>query len=103
MTCSSCNDHGVFRIAYHDGSQADFALCLCQAGQLMRLATNNGAPVTPQWEVWAFRQGIPLERVAPMEDLLTDEEMAARSVQPAVPMVGLDAVAAAARARSTNR
>jgi hypothetical protein len=78
MTCPSCNDAGVFRIAYHDGSPADFALCLCKAGERMRVATNNGRPVTPQWQVWAFKQGIPLEHVAPMEDLLTDDELAAR-------------------------
>jgi hypothetical protein len=76
MMCPSCNDVGVFRVAYHDGSPADFALCLCAAGERMRITTNNGKPTTPQWEVWAFAHGVPLEHVAPMEDLLTDEELA---------------------------
>lgn len=102
MNCPSCNDQGVFRVAYTDdnGAVPDFALCLCKAGELMRVATNNGKPVTPQWQVWAFTQGIPLEHVAPMEDLLTDDEMAARGFRELTPTTALDAVAAAARARS---
>lgn len=100
MTCRSCNDHGVFRVSYHDGSPSEFALCLCKEGEVMRRATNNGKAVTPHWQVWAFTQGIPLEHVAPMEDLLTDEEMAARGFRELTPETALDAVAAAARARS---
>lgn len=103
MSCPSCADAGVFRVAYHDGSPAEFALCLCPAGERMRCATNNGRPVTPQWQVWAFRQGVPLEHVAPMEALLTDEEMAARGFSEVPPASAIDAVAAAARARSAKR
>ena len=102
MTCPSCNDHGVFRVAYTDdnGAVPDFALCLCKAGERMRCATNNGKPVTPQWQVWAFTQGIPLEHVAPMEDLLTPGEMTERGFTELQPAQAIDAIAAAARARS---
>lgn len=106
MTCPSCNDHGVFRVHYYDDhgptdDPPDFALCLCKAGERMRLATNNGKPVTPQWQVWAFRQGIPLEHVAPMEDVLTPEEMAARGFTEITAAAdALSAIAQAAKARS---
>lgn len=99
MTCSSCADRGVFRVGYHDGEPSDFALCLCKAGEQMRCATNNGRPVTPQWQVWAFRQGIPIEHVLPMEDLLDAEEMAARGFHELPAATAIDAIAAAARAR----
>lgn len=100
MNCPSCNDRGVFRINYHDGSPADFAICLCKAGEQMRCATNNGKTVTPQWQVWAFQQGIPIEHVAPMEDLLDADEMAARGFTELPAATAIDAIAAAARARS---
>jgi hypothetical protein len=100
MNCPSCNDRGIFRVAYHDGSPADFAICLCKAGERMRIATNNGKPVTPQWQVWAFTQGIPLEHVCPMEDVLTADEMAARGFTELTAGDALSAIAAAAKARS---
>lgn len=104
MTCPSCNGVGVFRVAYKDGSPSDFALCLCKVGEVMRCATNNGKPVTPQWQVWAFRNGIPIEHVAPMEDLLTADEMAARGFKELTTQAdALSAIAAAAKARSTRR
>lgn len=103
MNCPSCQDAGIFRVAYHDGSPADFALCLCKAGELMRCCMNNGKPVTPQWALWAFRAGIPLEHVAPMEDLLTPEEMAARGFTELTSAAdALSVIAAAAKARGTR-
>ncbi len=103
MTCASCNDRGVFRVAYHDGSPSEYALCLCAAGEAMRRAKNNGKPVTPLWQVWAHQAGIPLDRIAPMEALLTDEELAARGFTELEPVEAIDAIAAAARARSPKR
>ncbi len=100
MTCPSCNDKGVFKISYHDGAVPDYALCLCAAGERMRKADNCGKPCAAQWEVWAHQQGIDPARVAPMEDLLTDEEMAARGfTELKTPDVALGAIAAAARVR----
>jgi hypothetical protein len=104
MTCASCVDLGVFKVAYRDGSPTDFALCLCRAGEAMRRATNNGRMVAPQWHVWAFRQGIPLDRIAPMEDVLTNDEMAARGfTELSTKAAVLDAVAEAARQRGKRR
>jgi hypothetical protein len=100
MTCPSCDGHGVFRIGYTDGSASDYAICLCDAGERMRIAKNHGIPVTPHWQIWAHRQGIALEQVAPMEDLLTDEELAARGFTAVEAPQAIDAIAAAARSRS---
>ena len=67
----------------------------------MRCAVNNGKPCAPRWELWAARHGVDRERVCPMEDLLTDQEMAERGftadpeLKPA-----FDAIAAAAKARA---
>lgn len=104
MTCPSCADHGVFKVCYFEdnGADPDFALCLCPAGERMRKATNNGKPCTPQWQVWAHRNNVPLERVAPMEDLLDAGEMAERGFAEA-PAPALDAIAAAARSRGLRR
>jgi len=78
MTCPSCADHGVFKVCYHEGDPTDYALCLCRAGEQMRCAKNNGKPCTPHWQIWAHVHGIDPERVMPMEDLLTPDELAAR-------------------------
>jgi hypothetical protein len=100
VICPSCAGHGVFRLRYTDGSPDEYALCLCPAGEQMRLAKNNGRPVPPQWTVWAHQQGIDVARVAPMEVLLSDAEMAARGFAEVAPEQAIDAIAAAARARS---
>ena len=104
MTCPSCNGHGLFKVCYHEGDPTDYALCLCKAGEAMRCARNNGKPVTPQWQVWAHRQGIDPARVAPMEDLLTAEELAARGFTElgADDRHTLEAIASAAKARSAR-
>lgn len=104
MTCTACGDRGIFRVSYHDGSPDDYAICLCAAGERMRIAKNNGRSVTPQWAVWAHQAGIDPARVAPMEDLLTDEELAARGfTELRQPAQAIDAIAAAARARGMKR
>jgi len=100
MTCPCCADRGVFKVCYHDGESTDYALCLCPSGEQMRRANNCGKPCTPHWQVWAHQQGIDLERVAPMEDLLTDEEMAARGFHNITSEpTSIEAIAAAARHR----
>ncbi len=98
--CPSCNGFGAFAVRYHDGSPADYALCLCAAGETMRRENNNGKVTTPYWFAWASIMGIDPEHVAPMEDLLTAEEMAARGFTELPASTAIDAVAAAARARS---
>lgn len=104
MTCPSCNNRGVFKVAYHDGSPVEFAVCLCQAGEAFRRTENNGKAHVPAYQVWAIRYGIDPAHVAPMEELLTDEELAARgfgSVEVSA-STAIDAIAAAARARSRH-
>lgn len=107
MTCPSCNGRGVFRVAYRDGSPVDFAICLCAAGEPFRVTENNGTQHVPHYQIWAIRSGIHPDHVAPMEVVLTDEELAARGFPP---MTGqqvtdavVDAIAAAARKRSQKR
>lgn len=101
LTCSSCNDLGLFRVGYHDGSPTHYLLCLCRVGESLRRATNHGKPVTPLWQVWASRHGIPVEQIAPMEDVLTDAELAERGfTELTSPADALSAIAAAAKARS---
>ena len=105
MTCPSCADHGIFRVNYHEdkGADPDFALCLCKAGERVRATTNNGKATHPLWHIWAHQHGVPFDRVAPMEDLLTPEEMAERGFSELSPASSLDAIAAAAKARKAKR
>jgi hypothetical protein len=100
MTCPSCDGKGIFRIAYHDGSAPDFAVCLCEAGAPFHVTENNGKAHVPHYHVWAIRQGIDPAHVAPMEVLLTDEELAARGFAEVSAATAIDAIAAAARNRS---
>jgi hypothetical protein len=58
---------------YEDGD--DYAICLCPVGERWRIATNNGKPCLPFWKIWAHEQGIPFEKVRPIEDVLTPEEL----------------------------
>lgn len=99
MTCAVCADHGVFKIAYRDGSDTDYAICLCPVGEQWRRATNNGKPCTPQWQIWAHRQGISLDRVHPIEDVLTDEELGERGFKALTAESSMEAIAQAARSR----
>lgn len=100
MTCYSCNDKGVFKVCYHEGDPTDFAVCLCRAGEQFRVTENNGKAHVPHYQVWAIKHGIDLERVAPMEVLFTDEELAERGFAEVSPAASIDAIAAAARNRS---
>jgi hypothetical protein len=103
MTCPSCNGQGVFRIAYLDDSPADFAVCLCGAGEPFRVTQNNGKAHVPAYQVWAIRHGIDPAHVAPMELLLTDEELASRGFGEVSTVTAVEAIAAAARKRSGKR
>jgi hypothetical protein len=97
----------VFRVAYRDGSPADFAICLCAAGEPFRITENNGKQHVPHYRVWAIRHGIDPEHVAPMEVLLTDDELMARGFGELPPERATDAltdaIAAAARKRGAKR
>ena len=67
-------------VRYQNGSPDEFALCLCAAGMTMRCATNNGKEVSPHWHVWAHINGIDPTHVFPAEEILTDDELAARGL-----------------------
>jgi len=69
----------------------------------MRCAVNNGKPCAPRWELWAAVNGVDRERVAPMEDVLTDQEMAERGFTELGPAPAFDAIAAAAKAARSRR
>lgn len=97
MSCPSCSDRGVFTVKYRDGSPDEYAICFCSAGQDFRLSDNNGKAHIPHYHVWAIRSGIDPARVAPMEVLLTDEELAARGFsQPATDALSREAALMAA-------
>jgi hypothetical protein len=102
MTCPSCNNQGVFVVRYHDGSPTDWAVCLCPAASDFRRDQNNGKQHVPAYQVWAIRHGIDPEHVAPMEALLTDEELAARGFSEVSAPTAIDAIAAAARNRAKH-
>ncbi len=103
MNCRSCNDIGIFKVAYRDGSPTEYAVCLCEAGERMRKADNCGKACIPQWGLWAHRNGIDPGLVAPMEDLLTPDELRARGFAELTPTTAIDAIAAAARGRDVKR
>lgn len=108
MTCIACDDRGLVALLI-DGHQPDskddfvFALCLCPMGERWRSASNNGKPTNPAWHVWAAQQGIPHEHVVKLEDVSMPEELAAYGFRELTPAAAMDAVAAAARARSRTR
>ena len=100
MTCQACQDRGVFAVKYHDGSPTDFAVCLCDAGEQLRRSENQGKSHVPAYHVWAIKNGIDPEHVAPMENILTDDELATSGfTELSSPADALGAIAAAARKR----
>lgn len=88
MTCSRCGDKGLFRVRYHDQSPDDYGVCLCPAGQSLRIVTNTigGRPGWAVWVVAAASRGIPLDRVSMAEELLEADELAViPTAEPASP------------------
>jgi hypothetical protein len=77
--CDFCGGYGLKRIRYYGGEPDEFAICLCAAGMAWRRDTNMGRKVAPLWHVWAAKEKVDPERVAPMEELLDDAEMRAAS------------------------
>jgi hypothetical protein len=77
MSCPICAGKGVTRVNYHDGSPTDYGICLCEAGQILRSDRNAGRSTGyPLWMVWAAEREIPHERIAMVEDLLDEHELA---------------------------
>jgi hypothetical protein len=78
MTCPICHDKGIVRIRYENGAPDDFGVCRCQTGLTMRHARSAvGRPVAHAlWEVWAAREQVDHARIAMVEDLLTDADLA---------------------------
>lgn len=108
MTCIACDDRGLvaFLIEGHQPDSAKdflFALCLCPTGERWRKADNCGKPTNPAWHVWAAQQGIGHDQVVKLEDVSTAEELAAYGFHELTAGTALDAIAAAARARSRKR
>src|SRR6185436_7565476 len=104
MTCTSCNGRGIFKLFSYDdngptGDPVEWAICLCAAGSPYRVQSNNGKAHLPHYQLWAIRHGIDPERVAPMEVLYTDEELAARGFGQVSAPTAIEAIAAAARHR----
>jgi hypothetical protein len=78
--CLQCNDKGVIRLRYEDGSPDDFAICLCEAARWFRSSQNGRGRHNdiPCWELWAAANGIDREHVALVEEFLEPDEIAAR-------------------------
>jgi hypothetical protein len=78
MTCPICGDKGLVRIRYHSGDPDDFGVCRCETGQWYRDDRNAvGRPTGyPRWMIWAAQTQVPHERIALVEELLDDDELA---------------------------
>jgi hypothetical protein len=76
MNCAACEDRGVIRFRYHDGSPDEFGVCLCRAASGLRSNANAGKRTGIYgWHVWAAREQIDPARVFLVEELLDDDEM----------------------------
>jgi len=98
MSCPVCRDKGIVTVNWSD-AEPDYALCLCGAGWDMRRTRNMRETGSALWMLWASREQIDPVRIVMLEDVLTPDELRERgfNLEPVAP---LDAVAAAARAKS---
>jgi hypothetical protein len=75
--CNHCGGKGMIRVCYQDGSPTDYAVCLCEASQWYRSDMNAGRHTGSYgWQVWAAREQVDPERIAMLEDLFNQEELA---------------------------
>jgi hypothetical protein len=78
VNCPVCGDQGVLRVRYRDKSPDDFGVCLCAAGQALRVTKNARKDTDiPLWFLWAAQRGIPGARICRIEELLDRKELAA--------------------------
>jgi hypothetical protein len=75
MTC----DHCVYGLLIQEWTDAphDFAVCLCDAGQVYRRDTNEGHRTVPLWRVWCAVHQVDPSRVFLLEEIYTGEELTA--------------------------
>lgn len=77
MTCQACQDKGIIRLRYHDGSLDEFGVCVCEAARWYRSDMNAGKHTGFfGWQVWAHREQIDPARVFLIEELLDADEIA---------------------------
>lgn len=99
MTCQTCGDRGVVRVNWKDADE-DYAVCLCLVGAGLRSTTNAGKPCEPGWRVWAAQRSVHPDRITMLEDVLTPDELAVKGFQELSAASAMDAIVAAAQARS---
>jgi hypothetical protein len=80
VTCEHCVN-GLRPLEWTD--PLEVAVCLCQAGQAYRQATNNGHAAVPLWQVWCAQHQVEPERVRLMEQVWSAEELTAAGLRPA--------------------
>jgi hypothetical protein len=97
VSCDVCGGLGMLILEWTD-APSDFAVCLCQAGQVYRTATNNRAKTVPLWRVWCAREQVDPSRVFLLEDIYSPSELDAvgLSVHP-VPLNRMEALLASGR------
>ena len=103
--CAMCGGFGLVVLNWRDAPH-DYAVCLCAAGQSMRLERNHDKPVTPLWAVWCAREGIAPSRMYLLEEALTVDELREAGIAPtaaATPAESREAALLAAGKRSTRR
>jgi hypothetical protein len=109
MSCNECDGLGLIPFALEDNPKSDaemtvddmhFAVCLCPMGMQFRIAENNGRRVSPQWVLWAYRNGVDVSRMALVENVFSPDRLAAAGFnRPAVPMNREAAMLAAGKRR----
>jgi hypothetical protein len=77
MNCQACEDRGLIRFRYHDGSPDEFGVCLCRAAAGLRSnASGDKRTGVYGWHVWAAREQIDPALVFLIEELLDADETA---------------------------
>ncbi len=74
MTCPVCVN-GLL-VQEWTNAPADYAVCLCEAGQVYRRATNEGRDTVPLWRVWCAVHQVDPSRVFLLEQVYSAEELA---------------------------
>lgn len=99
MNCPVCGDKGVVRVRYRDDSTDDFGVCLCGIGQGLRHDRNALGKALNYflWHIWAAREQVELSRMFMVEELLTDDELAA------IPRAEMPAKTSIAEAMNVNK
>jgi hypothetical protein len=100
VTCLYCID-GLVPLEWAE--PFSWAVCLCAAGQALRVANNQGKATVPRWQLWAARWGVDPARVYLLEALYTPQELAAVGLAVSGPVSVEAALLAAGRKRRLNQ